>query len=93
MRKRTNQLLILLIAVLTGAVSCNTPTADDGFVDLFNGENWDGWYLKIRSGDEEMAQKVYAIEDGIVHVFNDEFPETVSVKKIIIMSLREQADN
>lgn len=49
--------------------------SDDGFEPLFNGKNWDGWYLKIRSGDAEMAEKVFAIEDGMVHVFNDSFPD------------------
>ena len=46
-----------------------------GFKKLFNGKNWDGWYLKLRSGDAEMAKKVFAISDGMVHVFNDAFPD------------------
>ena len=44
---------------------------DEGFEPLFNGENWEGWYLKLRNGDEEMAKKVFAIENGAVHVFRD----------------------
>ncbi len=47
---------------------------DDGFVSLFNGKDFDEWYLKIRSGDEAMARKVFAIEDSMIHVFNDSFP-------------------
>ena len=47
---------------------------DEGFTRLFNGKNFDGWYLKIKSGDAELAKKVYAIEDGMVHVFKD-FPD------------------
>ncbi len=47
---------------------------EDGFKSLFNGENFDGWYLKIRSGDEALAKKVFSIEDNMIHVFNDEFP-------------------
>lgn len=43
----------------------------DGFTSLFNGKNWDGWYKKIRSGDPEMADKVYRIEDEMIHVFKD----------------------
>ena len=42
---------------------------------LFNGKNFDGLYLKLRSGDAEMAKKVFAIENETIHVFNDEFPE------------------
>lgn len=78
-----SRLLPLLFALLGSigisqfsvASSGGDPRSDDGFVSLFNGKNWDGWYLKLRSGDEEMAKKVYAIEDGQVHVFNDEFPD------------------
>ena len=46
--------------------------ANDGFKTIFNGENWDGWYLKIREGGEESANKIFAIEDGVVHVFKDQ---------------------
>jgi hypothetical protein len=46
-----------------------------GFKPLFNGKNFDGLYLKIRSGDDEMAKKVFAIENEKIHVFNDEFPQ------------------
>ena len=42
---------------------------------IFNGKDFDGWHLKIRSGDAEIAKKVYAIEDGMVHVFNKDFPQ------------------
>jgi hypothetical protein len=52
------------------------PQGDsDGFRSIFNGKNWDGWYLKLRSNDAEMASKVFAIEEGVVHVFNHEFPQ------------------
>jgi Domain of Unknown Function (DUF1080) len=51
-------------------VSQNT-VSKDGFTTLFNGKNWDGWYLKIKKGDSLLAQKVFAIENGIVHVFKD----------------------
>lgn len=50
-------------------------TSNKGFKTIFNGKNWDGWYLKIKSGDEAMAKKVFAIEDGMVHVFGDSFPD------------------
>ncbi|MEO7413879.1 MAG: DUF1080 domain-containing protein [Opitutaceae bacterium] len=43
--------------------------ADRGFVPLFNGKNLDGWNLKIRSGDAELAKKVFTVEDGMIHGF------------------------
>lgn len=46
-----------------------------GFKRLFNGKDWDGWYLKIRNGDAELAGKVFSIENGMVHIFNSEFPD------------------
>lgn len=51
-----------------------TYLSDEGFVPLFNGENFDGWYLKIRSDDQELAEKVFSVNDGMVHIFKD-FPE------------------
>jgi len=67
--------IVFIIAgcsIVSGAQ--NNPTSKKGFVKLFNGKDFDGWHLKIKSGDEALAKKVYAIEDGMVHVFNDQFP-------------------
>ncbi|MDO7171615.1 DUF1080 domain-containing protein [Mariniflexile sp. AS56] len=61
-------------AVVKNSVEKRTALDEDGFKNLFNGENFDGWYLKIRSGDEALAKKVFAIEDNMIHVFNDAFP-------------------
>ena len=55
-------------------MSCN-PYADSKFTPLFNGENLDGWYPKIRSNNDSLAKKVFAVENGMVHIFNDEFPD------------------
>lgn len=63
--------VILLIAI---SFTVSNAKGKGGFVSLFNGKNLDGWYLKIRSGDAELAKKVYAVEDGTVHVFKD-FPK------------------
>lgn len=73
---------VATLLIITLMFSCKTTKndhlSDDGFVNLFNGKNWDGWYLKLRNGDEEMAKKVYAIEDGMVHVFKD-FPDSLDL--------------
>lgn len=66
---------ILTIAIAIATLSGCTSTETDGFEKIFDGENLDGWYLKIRSGDAEMASKVFAVENGMVHIFNDEFPD------------------
>jgi len=50
------------------------PKLDDtGFVPLFNGKDLDDWTLKIRSNDAALAAKVFAVDQGMVHVFKD-FP-------------------
>jgi hypothetical protein len=61
---------IFIIFNIGCSVSKNT-ISKDGFTTLFNGKNWDGWYLKIKSGDSILAKKVYAIDHGMVHVFKD----------------------
>ncbi|MDW5288123.1 DUF1080 domain-containing protein [Formosa sp. PL04] len=48
-----------------------TNTDKDGFVTLFNGENWDGWYIKIRNNDADLAHEVFQIENDMIHVFKD----------------------
>ncbi len=79
-----NQLRFVSLLLLLFSFSFNISQAqgstskEDGFVDLFNGKDWDGWNLKLRNGDLEMAKKVYAIEDGVVHVFKD-FPDSLNL--------------
>lgn len=67
-------LAVCVMAVVAGCTSQKAP--NDGFVKIFNGTNWDGWYLKIKSGDSLMAQKLFAIEDSVVHIFNSAFPDS-----------------
>ena len=57
------------------ASETTSSKSNQGFKPLFNGKNFDGLYLKIRSGDTEMAKKVFAIENKMIHVFNDKFPQ------------------
>ncbi|AWV97651.1 3-keto-disaccharide hydrolase [Arcticibacterium luteifluviistationis] len=62
--------ILFCITVLPFAVTAQKKhKSEKGFVQIFNGKNFDGWYLKLRNGDEEMAKEVYAIENGMVHVF------------------------
>ena len=66
--------IILILFVSSSIIACKTASTskvaeNEGFVEIFNGKNFDGWYLKIKSGDTELAKKVYEIEDGMVHVF------------------------
>lgn len=73
---KTKRLLkiISILLILFSVFAFKAPKKNDGFVKLFNGKNLNGWYLKIRSGDAELAKKVYAVDKGMVHVFKD-FPK------------------
>ncbi|MCG8700623.1 MAG: DUF1080 domain-containing protein [Bacteroidales bacterium] len=62
-------LIMVMAAILFSCNSGNKSNHDDGFVSLFNGENFDGWYLKIRNGDSALAQKVFTAGNGEIHVF------------------------
>lgn len=83
MKIKTHVIFVLtVLATVLFFTACNTQKkalANDGYVSLLNGKDMDGWYVKIRSGDEELAKKVFAIEDDIVHVFNKNFPKEYNV--------------
>lgn len=63
------------LLLISCKISKSKTQENDGFIKIFNGKNFDGWYLKLRNGDEELAKKVYAIENNEIHVFNDAFPD------------------
>ena len=63
--------IIPIIGMLSGCASAGT----DGFTKIFNGKDLEGWYLKTKDGIAETAEKLFAVEDGMIHCFNDEYPE------------------
>ncbi|WP_158969632.1 DUF1080 domain-containing protein [Paraglaciecola sp. L3A3] len=73
MHYQLNKVIVMVLGLCIFNVQANEKYSD--FKPLFNGKNFDGLYLKLRSGDEEMAKKVFAIENETIHVFNDEFPQ------------------
>ncbi|GAB5552958.1 MAG: hypothetical protein Sapg2KO_25490 [Saprospiraceae bacterium] len=64
-----------LLLFLGGCKASKKAASNDGFVKIFNGKNWDGWYHKLKNGNDELAKEVFSIEDGMVHVFKT-FPDT-----------------
>lgn len=71
--------LICIITCLSCGSSKKMNTGGDGFVSLFNGQNMDGWDLKIRSGDAEEAKKVYSVDNGVIHVYKN-YPDSFGMK-------------
>jgi hypothetical protein len=69
------ELLIAAVGMIVLVGFTTNRAKEDGFKKIFNGKNWDGWYLKIKGNDPELAKKLFAIEDGVIHVFNSQFPD------------------
>lgn len=75
--KKTLHYFSLLGLFIFCAVNLNAQEKKkEDFKPLFNGKNFDGWYLKIKSGDAELAKEVFSIDtiNENVHVFKD-FPD------------------
>ncbi|WP_276166041.1 hypothetical protein [Zobellia alginiliquefaciens] len=69
---RNHRLLLICVTLIVNVGISNGQNQkkfENGFIQLFNGENFDGWHLKLRNGDSAKAKEVYTIEDGMVHVF------------------------
>ena len=79
-KQLSNFSLFTMIILSLSTISCNQNKAssDRGFAKIFNGENFDGWYLKLKNGDDVMAKEVYAIEDGMVHVYKN-MPDSLNL--------------
>jgi len=71
--KNTVRISLISLIILSGALN-GFAQEKNNFTKIFTGTDFEGWHLKIRSDDAELAKKVYAIEDGMVHVFKD-FPK------------------
>jgi hypothetical protein len=67
--------MVVILTAMNTQLNAQENDKYSDFKPLFNGKNFDGLYLKLRSGDDEMAKKVFAIENETIHVFNNEFPE------------------
>ena len=51
------------------------------FTPLFNGKDYEGWYIKLKDGDQALGERVFAIEDGMIHVFDDSWPDEIDLNK------------
>ncbi len=69
--------------VAPSAMALNNPPsaelAEETFRPLFNGKNYEGWYIKLKEGDQALGERVFAIEDGMIHVFDDSWPDEIDL--------------
>lgn len=57
-------------------LGCASVFAEEGFTQIFNGKDFEGWYLKVRKGGDAVAKQVFTVnEKGWVHVFADPFED------------------
>lgn len=82
--KRLHKLLLLLLTVAM-AISCGENESQieiaadndaEEWVELFNGENFDGWDIKIRGYElNDNWNNTFRVEDGLMKVRYDEYGE------------------
>ncbi|MCU0376964.1 MAG: DUF1080 domain-containing protein [Bacteroidales bacterium] len=74
--------LIITLTVITLLSSCgNPPAAKENWISLFNGQNLEGWIIKIAGSPlGENYKNTFMVEDGVIKVsyseyeqFNNEF--------------------
>jgi len=60
--------LLIISALALGLISCNNPSAPkEEWISLFNGENLDGWVIKIKGSPlGENYKNTYRVEDSIM---------------------------
>lgn len=74
-------ILLGLLVVPFFAEAEDMATKEEGFTPLFDGETYEGWYIKLKEGDEALGKKVFAIEDKMIHVFDDSWPDEIDLNK------------
>jgi hypothetical protein len=61
--------ICLLMAAF--ALSSNPASAEDGWIPLFNGKNFDGWYTYLDSrGKNNDPHRVFKIDGGMIHILD-----------------------
>lgn len=68
--------VLFLFLILSACSQTNTQTSPDSeeWVDLFNGENFDGWDLKIAGYElNDNFANTFRVEDGMMKVRYDEY--------------------
>ena len=54
--------------------TCSSPPKGDGWIQLFNGENLDGWRVKIRGHElDDNYANTFRVEDGLLRVVYDDY--------------------
>jgi hypothetical protein len=67
-----SMVLCLSMCVFTAClVGAHHAAADDGWIPLFNGKNFDGWYTYVEStGKNNDPTHVFKVEDSAIHILD-----------------------
>ena len=71
--------IIGLLSVIISLTSCESSHKKGHYESIFNGNNLEGWYLKVKNGDDALAKKVFAVEDRTIHIFNHQFSDSLDL--------------
>jgi Domain of Unknown Function (DUF1080) len=72
---RSSLVLFLAVCVLSApsAFPAQEKMANDGWVSLFNGKDFAGWYTYLNSrGKNKDSKGVFKVEDGMIHILESE---------------------
>ena len=64
------KILLVLLTIVALLTSCgNPPAVKENWIPLFNGENLDGWIIKIKGSPlGENYKNTFMVEDGVMKV-------------------------
>jgi hypothetical protein len=69
--KRFTVPAVMLLLIIFAVVPASSPSDEAGWVSLFNGQNFDGWYTFLSStGKNKDPKGIFKIEKGMIHVFD-----------------------
>jgi hypothetical protein len=67
-------LVLCLLSISLSAQAAGPKPSDEGWVSLFNGSNFEGWYTYLdESGKNKDPKGVFKIENGMIHIVD--FPK------------------
>ena len=70
----------------------SSPASGDGWVSLFNGKNFDGWYTYLPStGRNNDPKKVFKMENGMIHILD--IPESDEKQEFGYLSSEREFSN
>jgi hypothetical protein len=92
----TTRVSIATVAVLAGGSLMSgqaaSPPDSDGWISLFNGKNFDGWYTFLPStGKNSDPKKVFKMENGMVHILD--IPESDEKQEFGYLSSEREFSN